>query len=354
MKKLCFDARMINHSGIGTYIRNILMRFQDFPHEVSVIVGPEAAAEHAFLRAFKLIETSAPIYSIEEQLKLPFLIPRCDLFWSMHYNVPLMPIRARTRMVTIHDVNHLALRGTLPQSIYAKMVLKAAASRSKHILTISQFSKGEIERFLGVSQGKVTAIHLGVDRAHFYPRGNEELRVRVREKYALPEKFILFVSNLAPHKNVRGLLVAWQKLELPGWQLVFVGREGRRSDWEDVSRERVVFLGKVDYNDLPLIYESAYASILPSFYEGFGLTPLESMSCGCPVIVSNAASLPEVCGASCIYVDPYSPEDIARGLKAMIADTALRERLKVAGLERALQFDWDRTARAHREIIESL
>ncbi len=363
MKKICVDARMIEHSGIGTYIRNILSRLTHSPYEISLIVDP-ALSKHTFLDSFRLIPTSAPIYSIQEQLKLPFLIPSCDLFWSPHYNIPLGPIRAQKRLVTICDVNHLAFMDllSLPQKIYAKNMIPQAVARSGHIITISHFSRTEIVKYTKISENKVTPIHLGVDRSHFYQRKDRDLLSAVRTKYGLPEKFIVFVSNLAPHKNIQGLLLAWEQLikDIPGWKLVFVGKKMKNTDWQllidqnPMLAQHVLFLGQVDYDDLPLVYENAHAMVLPSFYEGFGLTPLEAMSCGCPVVVSRAASLPEIFEDDAIYVDPYSSTDIANGLKTMISNVDLHQRLKISGLERCLRFDWDTTVEKHLEIIKEL
>jgi glycosyltransferase involved in cell wall biosynthesis len=217
-------------------------------------------------------------------------------------------------------------------------------------------------KYTSVSNDKITPIQLGVDRSHFFPRNDLILLDQIKKKYNLPNQFILFVSNLAPHKNVQGLLLAWGQLmkDIPEWKLVFVGKKTKNTDWQllidqnPMLAQNVLFLGEVDNKDLPLLYESAHATVLPSFYEGFGLTPLEAMSCGCPVVVSRAASLPEIFEDDAIYVDPYSPTDIANGLKTMISNVDLHQRLKTAGLERCLRFNWDKTVDQHLAIIEEL
>jgi glycosyltransferase involved in cell wall biosynthesis len=364
MKKICIDARMINHSGIGTYVRNLLIRLQHTPYQISIIADPASIPKCEFIKTFDIISLSAPIYSIEEQIKLPFLIPSCDLFWSPHYNIPLAPIRAKKRVVTICDVNHLAFIDQLSflQKTYAKGMIQQAVARSHHIFTISHFSSQEIAKYTAVPEDKITTIHLGVDRSHFYPRHDQILLGQISEKYHLPDKFILFVSNLAPHKNIKGLLLAWEHVikDFPEWKLVIAGKKMKNTDCQAVLHpdpllaKEVIFLGQVDYNDLPLIYENAHAMVLPSFYEGFGLTPLEAMSCGCPVVVSRAASLPEIFEEDAIYVDPYNPKDIAQGLKMVISNLDLHRRLKASGLERCLRFNWDKTVKRHLEIIEGL
>jgi glycosyltransferase involved in cell wall biosynthesis len=193
-------------------------------------------------------------------------------------------------------------------------------------------------------------IHLGVDRAHFYPR-NDLTAHRITDvlrKYRLPEKYLLFVGNLAPHKNVQGLLDSLNYLH-ERWKLVVVGvKIGTPFELKD-KYGQAIFLGAIDHQDLPFLYQGAYMTVHPSFYEGFGLTPLEAMSCGCPVVVSKIASLPEVCQDAAIDVDPSCPKSIARGVEQM---AALRDTFITKGLERSKRLSWDQSLKQHVEAIE--
>jgi len=362
MKELCIDVRMAFNSGIGTYVRNLVTQLKSGPFKLRLIADAEIVQKWPELKEFELILTTAPVYSIEEQIKLPFLIPRCDLFWSPHYNMPLLPIRAKKKIVTIHDVYHLAYGKTLslPKLIYAKAVINSAVRLADVVFTDSLFSKEEIVKYTRALREKIFVIPLGVDKDHF-KMASSGLDL-IKQKYQLPERFFLFVSNLAPHKNIERLLLAWNSLanEFVDWKLVLIGRKIKNSGWEKVVdqnpglKDRLLFLGQIDGQDLPAIYQLAYATVHPSLYEGFGLTPLEAMSCGSPVVVSTAASLPEVCGDSALYVDPYSVEDIARGMRKMILDKVLYTELRESGLKRSQDFNWNATARHHREIIERI
>jgi len=336
MKELCIDVRLAFNSGIGTYIRNLIAGLKNGPFKLRLIAHPETLPKWPLLSQFDLILSSSPLYSIEEQIKLPFLIPRSDLFWSPHYNIPLLPIRAKKRMVTIHDVYHLAFKHKLSaaKKIYASCVISQAAKRSDLIITVSEFSKLELIKYVGPSPEKIKVIHLGVDQTHFSIK-----------KESLPEKYLLYVGNLLPHKNVQGLLNALKYLKDPNLKLVIVSKT------TGAPSERVIYLNDVENKDLPSLYQNAYALVHPSFYEGFGFTPLEAMSCGCPVIASKAASLPEVCGDAAIYIDPYSPESIARGIEEV---AAVREVLKTKGFERVKKFNWDKTVKEHIEAIEKI
>jgi len=365
MKEICLDARMAFHSGIGTYLRNIIPLLQNGPFKVRLIVSTEIVKKWPEITSsFDLILSSASIYSIAEQVIVPLLVPRCDLFWSPHYNTPLIPVRARKRVTTIHDVYHLAYSKDLswPKRAYANAVMKNAVKISDHILTNSKFSKDEIMKYTGIDENKITAIHLGVDSSFFRPMQEGASQELVRKKYPLPQKYFLFVSNLAPQKNIGRLLLAWNILarDFPDWKLILVGRKAQAYAWEDILdqipflKNRVVLLGQVDNQDLPALYQLASGTVHPSFYEGFGLTPLEAMSCGCPVVVSKAASLPEVCGDSAVYVDPYDEQDIADGIRKIIEDQNIGLQLKEKGLKRSQKFTWKKTAEKHIEILDRL
>jgi glycosyltransferase involved in cell wall biosynthesis len=362
MKELCIDVRMAFNSGIGTYIRNLVKQLQKGPFKLRLIADEKSVEKWPLLKECDLILTSAPLYSIEEQLKLPFLIPSCDLFWSPHYNVPLGPIRAKKRVVTIHDVYHLAYGKTLslPKRTYAKIVINRATTLSDLILTDSYFSQDEIVKYTAVAKDKIQVVHLGVDHDRFRELKDETYLQSIREKYQLPQNYFLFVSTLAPHKNIDRLLLAWNELKKPDWKLVFVGRQVKNNTWKTIVdqnpslADKLLFLGEFDDRDLPALYQLAHATICPSLYEGFGLPPLEAMSSGCPVVVSNAASLPEVCGKSAVYVDPYSVDDIASGIRRMIEDQNLYASLKQAGLDRSREFTWDKTAKKHIEIMDNM
>ncbi|HUD02034.1 MAG TPA: glycosyltransferase, partial [Rhabdochlamydiaceae bacterium] len=156
---------MAFNSGIGTYVRNIVSLLKDGPFKMKLIANAEIIKKWPALASFDLISTSAPLYSIQEQIQFPFLIPSCDLFWTPHYNIPLFPIRAKKRVTTIHDVYHLAYGKTLslPKRLYAKAVIKVAATISDHIITDSTFSKEEIIKYTTTPREKITVISLGVD-----------------------------------------------------------------------------------------------------------------------------------------------------------------------------------------------
>jgi glycosyltransferase involved in cell wall biosynthesis len=331
MIELCIDVRMAFSSGIGTYIRETVPFFLNSPFKVTLLVHQP---NHPWCKGFEQIVFDTPIYSVSEQVQYPLKIPRCDLFWSPHYNVPLLPIRAKKRVATFHDVCHLVF-GSKTEKMYAKWVMRRALRRSDQLITVSEFSKSEIEKFIG--NGKLEVISIGVNSKRFIRKSYSN---EVRKKYQLPERFVLFVGNQKPHKNLKGLSRAFNKLKIPNLKLVLVGKGTQR--------------GIVDDEDLATLYSMAEAFVFPSFYEGFGLPPLEAMSCGCPTAVSKAASMPEVCGNASLYFDPSNDDEIAEAISKIVGHSETREVLIERGFERIKHFDWQKCAERHISLFEKV
>ncbi len=356
MKEICIDARMALHSGIGTYIRNILPYLKK--RCVLRVLAPLSLAEKwPALSTYDVIPLEAPLYSVQEQLRLPLKIPSCDIYWTPHYNIPLLPIRAKKRLVTIHDVYHLAFGHTLDllKRSYAKVFLTSAAFRSDHIITISQFSKDEIVKYIGVSREKITPILNGVCTDVFCTQ-------KTVSSYALPENYFLFVGVLAPHKNLSTLLRAWNLVlqKHSAYHLVLVGKKVKNVDYMKTLKEfpalqsRVMHLENVSNSELPVIYQSAKGFILPSIYEGFGLPPLEAMALKCPTIVSKVGGLPEASSDASLYIDPYNVKDISDKISLLIENRSLRETLIEKGLKRVEECSWEKAALAHLEVINGM
>jgi glycosyltransferase involved in cell wall biosynthesis len=346
MIDLCIDARMAEHSGIGTCIRHIAPLLTS-SFRVLLLVNKKGAA---WCDGMEQIEASSSIYSLTEQWQLPLKIPKVDLFWSPHYNIPLLPIRAKKRLVTIHDACHLALSHYLsfPERLYAKVVMQAASRLSDRVLTDSLFSKQELSRFLKTDD--IYVVPMAVNKTHFQPAQNT---VPIQQKYNLPSRFFLFVGNLKPHKNLLGLINAFEQGAFPEHHLVLVGKlHSLRHSIGPIEGKRILVLDNVPDADLPALYTLADLFILPSFYEGFGLPPLEAMCCHCPTIVSQAASLPEVCGNASLYFDPHNTQDMIRAMKQGLDS---RKILIEKGQKRVESFDWAKTTEEYkRHLLEIL
>jgi glycosyltransferase involved in cell wall biosynthesis len=356
-KTITVDARMIDASGIGTYISELLPRLTaERPGVQWVILGPgPLIQDHSWARAsnVRVIHFDSPIYSLREQIGLARRIPReTSLFWAPHYNIPLA-WRGRL-VVTVHDVAHLALPeffSGLHRQGYARFMFRRIRRSADGIMTVSEFTRTEFKRLVGLSRVSPDVVHIGVDQSWFQVAPSPTPH---------PKPYLLYVGNVKPHKNLSRLLDAFGKLatRIPCDLLILGKTEGFRTGDSEVQAAasrlapRVQLLGAVSHGLLKRYMAHAEALVLPSLYEGFGLPPLEAMACGCPTIVSRAASLPEVCGDAAQYCDPLDPASIAEAIMRVLQDSTLRETLRCRGLERARQFSWPRSARGTLSVLD--
>ncbi|EDM23173.1 Glycosyltransferase [Caminibacter mediatlanticus TB-2] len=349
---------MHNASGIGTYIKNIVP-FLLSNFDITLLGKKKELHNYDWINKVEIIECSSNIYSIKEQFELFKKIPKCDVFWSPHYNIPVLPIKAKKRIVTIHDVYHLAFYDTLnlKQKLYAKFMINQAVSKSDIILTVSEFSKNEIIKYTNTKK-EIKVIYNAINFNKFKVINNN--LEKLKNKYSLPNEFILFVGNVKPHKNLKRLLLAIKDLDI---NLVIVGKkDGFITGDESIKKlvtnanlkGKVYFTGYVKDEDIPVIYNLAKLFVFPSLYEGFGIPPLEAQACGCPVIVSNVASLPEVCGDSALYCNPYDVNDIKEKIEVLLNNEQLREELIQKGFENIKRFSWEKSAKKIIDVIEGL
>lgn len=359
--EIAIDARMINASGIGTYLQNMLSSICK-TYKTALLGDKEELLEYqATIISFK-----APIYSIKEVAVLPFLIPRCKVFWSPHFNVPVSAIRAEHIVTTIHDVFHLSFYRTLnrKQKIYAKLFYNSAASRSDKIITVSHFSKQEIIKHTTAKADRVKVIYNGVHQEAFARPFSETQGEAIRKRYKLPLHYILFVGNVKPHKNLQNLVAALEDTfkKDKGLFLVIVGKkDGFITGDNQVAglieaspllKERIVFTGFADKGDLPFIYQNAKLFVMPSVYEGFGLPPLEAMAANTLTAVSNQASLPEICKEGALYFNPYSTDDIKHTLeKALELSTEEEAEIKLKALKISQSYTWEKSRQEHIDLL---
>lgn len=352
-KHVVVDARMIAHSGIGTYIRSVLPLIAARGTFRLSLMGPvDLLEKHASSIPAGKIPMGSPIYKPREQWELPLKIPSCDLFWSPHFNVPLAPIRATRRLVSICDAYHLAH----PKSfgpvarLYAKILFRKAVDSAHRIITISEFSRSEIARLAG-GAGKLKVIPLAVD-----PGFNKSYEPR-----PIPDDYLLFVGNLKPNKNLGNLLRAFARIagHFPDLKLYVVGRvEGFmnpdnefQSLLQSLPEGRVKVVGEVSFSDLKNYYANAKLFVFPSRYEGFGLPLLEAMTFGLPIVSSSAGPLKEVGGDSVRYFDPENVVEMAETIREALVNPSPNR--AEAYRKRLDRFTWEACAETHLEVIES-
>jgi glycosyltransferase involved in cell wall biosynthesis len=354
---IAVDARMIEASGIGTCIAQWLPRLIAARSDLDfVLLGPASTLRElpwTHGSNVRVIGLDAPIYSLREQISLLHCTPRgTDVFWSPHYNIPLA-WRGRL-VVTIHDLAHLALPEMVDgahRRAYARFMFHRVSRSAEAIATDSDFTRTEFERLVGVRRAKPEVVHPGVDRSWFEVSASPAPH---------PGRYLLYVGNVKPHKNLGRLVEAFAQLRSGvECDLLIVGKnEGFLSPDTGLRGAaaalgpRVQLLGEVSQGLLKRYVAHAQALVLPSLYEGFGLPPLEAMACGCPAIVSQTASLPEICGDAALYCDPLDPASIAGAMLRVLTQPDLRDTLRCRGLQRARRFTWEGSAQTLLNIFD--
>ncbi|MGH2745590.1 MAG: glycosyltransferase family 4 protein, partial [Thermoleophilaceae bacterium] len=267
----------------------------------------------------------------------------------------------RTRLpeiVTLYDVQHHDLPRFFspPERALRRLTYDAAARRAAVVITPSEHSRERIVDVLAIPAERVEVVPGGIDRERFRtaPSAEDELLGSL----GLARPYIVYPANLWPHKNHERIIDALAAVGDRELDLVLTGRTyGRIGPLLTRARrsgvgERVHHLGYLKPEVLPAIYRAARAMVFPSLYEGFGAPPLEAMACGCPVTSSTRGSLAEVCGDAALALEPGSIESIAAAIEAIGFDDALRNRLRIAGLEQARRFSWEAAAARHTAIYE--
>lgn len=281
-----------------------------------------------------------------EQLDLPlFARRRRELLLNLASTGPTW---YRPQISTHHDityVRHPESFGRRFRAVYGIVVPRLIA-RSEGLLTVSEFSRGEIADHFGVDPARFTVVHNGAD-ARFHPGAG-----------ATGRPYLLAVSSPNAHKNFARMLAAFERFAdtHPDVELRVVGSQTNSFSRQryDGSHARVRFLGRVDDDELTALYRGAIAFVFPSLYEGFGIPPLEAQQCGCPVIAARAASLPEVLASSAVYVDPYDEADLTDAMSRVVDDPTLRANLVAAGLANAERFSWRASAQRVSDVIDEV
>ena len=342
------DSPEAQTTGSGQYAARLLAALKAVAPEVQVeCVSPRRRSNWAKLR-FEQVEFPRAAHRMNADIAF---VP----YWAP-------PLRSRVPVVaTVHDVIPVALpayRGGPLQRAYSSLV-RASSANATALLTDSEFSKADILRYLDVDADRVTVVPLAVE-PRFTPNVPDEDMARARERYCLPESYVLYLGGFDARKNIETLMQVYVWCgesigeEYPlvisgepstpvitdGGERLSLAEMAERLEISDVVR----FIGRVAEEDKPALYAGARCFLFPSTYEGFGLPPLEAMACGVPVVGSNAASIGEVVGNAGMLVEPKDARRMAGALIAACIEDDLHERLRQRALLRAAQFTWERTA----------
>lgn len=350
--------------GIGVYTLNLLRQLSKLKtHLRFVIYVNRSCAEHLdsiYFQDHCSLRWVSDLLSPDHRFRGHLLRLMYANFLSLKHRKSLIFATSqleavffrRKQIITIHDIIPLLFKKYhKKQYYYYKYILRHVLNSARGVITPSEHTKGLLIQMYGLDGTTIHVIHNGVRLGTVHRTAN----------YNETEKFILYVGRIVRMKNLEGVLRAFALIEdrVPH-KLVIAGNARKQLAREfevaqlpkyGISSDRVVFKGYVSTDEMVHLIRKAAVLVFPSFYEGFGLPPLEAMSYGCPVVVSNVASLPEVCGDAAIYVDPYDANSIAVGIQKVLVDNMLRQDLVRKGLEQAKLFSWPASAQQHLRIL---
>ncbi|MEM6612926.1 MAG: glycosyltransferase family 1 protein [Cyanobacteria bacterium P01_C01_bin.72] len=295
------------------------------------------------------------IWWYQTQLKQQLQNLQADLFFSPVYEGMFFP--NVPQIVTVHDLIPLKYPELSPKwKYYYRYGLPFLLKQSQRIICVSEYTKQDLVKTYRLNPDLIDVVYNGYDHNLFYPQPNP----KIIQKYSL-DKYFLYVGDMRFYKNLGRTLEAFERLPQQDCKFVITGKKDdffypqiARQVAQLKASDRIIFLDYVPTADLPALYSQAQALVFASLYEGFGLPVLEAMACGCPVITSQATSIPEVGGDSVFYVNPYDVDSIVQGMQQILSNLELQTSFKHKGLARAKLFSWDKTAQDTCHILGHL
>ena len=364
------DSREIQNgviTGIGRSLANFIEYFRKNEKKHQLILFSEKKIPYDLDGNVKQVSIDRSLTIVWDQLRLPQALKsfKIDLFFSPYYKVPLL-----TDTSVVNQILDLMFLEFLPYRkaigllgrFYYRLFGKVFAKKSISIITDSEHAKQDIIKNWNIDHNKIKVIPLGLGN-RYRPVNNLDLLNKVRNHFKLPDKFILYLGNFKPHKNVSFLVKVFKELEnkFLDYKLVLAGPIDEHGEKiknlvsEIGLQERVVFTDTIRESDFPeALISLAEIFVFPSLYEGFGLPPLEAMACGTPVVASNLTSIPEVVGDAGLLINPFNLKSMSNAIADLIEHPDKREFFRKKGLERAKRFNENDTAGKLFEHIISL
>ena len=357
--RIGIDARLLAYQrgGISTYIRRLVEQFGRIAPEHQVLALKSRKQDDGSLPAgaVQWHPLWTPPHHQLEQLALPLeLLPLAlEVLHSPDFIPPFF--RRCASVITVHDLSaHLFPETKTVDALRYYGQTERAARSAEAIIAVSETTRRDLERILGVPQQRVDVIHHGVDEK-YRPIDDKNAIASFCTSKGLPDSFMLWVGSLEPRKNLACLFEALAavggKLPRGRQSLILVGPMGWRFEetqkvYEKLGlQDRVIFYGPAQEEELVLLYNAAWAFVFPSIYEGFGMPPLEAMACGTPVLAAATPALEEVLGKAALFFDPHQPDQLAEQLLRLASDAQLIAELRAAGVEQARGFRWEDAAR---------
>jgi len=376
--KIGIDIRTLmdaEYSGVPEYTLNLIKEILrlDSNNEYKLFYNSFTNLENRIPKFegsnVKIIKTSYPNkifnYGFQKILDRPKIdeFMDVDVFFLPHMNFVSLS-RDVKKIIAIHDLSFLRYPDFFSwrKNIWHKIVnIKKLLDNFDVVVAVSENTKKDLIELCGVKPEKIKVIYSAIDKDYKKIEDQEKL-AKIKSKYNLPEKFILFLATLEPRKNVDGLIQAFDKFqekhsEFENYKLIIVGGKGWRGRkifeaWQKAkNKDKINFLGYIERNDKKYLYNLASLFVYPSFYEGFGFPPLEAIASGAPVISSNSSSLPEILKDNAILINPYDISEISEAIYQMISHDRLRKKISGKALDYARNFSWEKTAREYIDLF---
>lgn len=372
MIKVGIDGRAASWyrgTGLGTYSYQLLnsLNNNDKNNNYLIFLPKENKLDISFNNNF----TGTQIFqdrrnNFWDEVNIPVILKNTDV---QLYHVPQngvgMPREKNCRyVITLHDVIPCRMPETVSEkylNIFSN-VMPEILSRCDGVITVSNFSKNDIASQFNFPKEKIYVTHLAGESI-YHPIDTKFCKNFIKEKYKIEDDFILYVGGFSPRKNILSLINAFSQLQnvyKKKINLVIVGQKGKSYEiYKKRTQElhiegSVIFPGYIPMEELPYFYNAAEIFVYPSFYEGFGLPPIEAMSCGTPVIASNVTSMPEVLQDAAILIAPSDVDGLCLAIKDILSDEQLKHSLILKGFKRASSLSWDKTALETIEIYKKI
>lgn len=363
-------AKWYRGTGIGTYTHELIRSLNIIDDKNNYLIFMPKCDSLSNLNSNFSIEPveSNDCNSFWDDVKVPNILKNSDMEL---YHVPQNGVGISKninckKVITLHDIIPLRMPETVSER-YLKIFndeLPDILNNCEGIITVSEFSKNDIAKEFNFPKENIYVTPLAAEEI-YKPLSKCQCKKIITDKYGIKEDFILYVGGFSPRKNILGLIESYSKLPYTTrekFKLIIIGRKGpsyakykERSESLGVSSQ-VIFTDFVPLEDMPIFYNATEVLVYPSFYEGFGLPPLEAMACGTPVIASNVTSIPEVCYESALLIDPNDIDALSYNIQKVLDNSLLKLTLVNKSLNRSSEFSWAKTAQdtlnAYNDILK--
>ncbi len=375
--RIGIDARLYGpeHTGLGRYVTNLVDNILKLDKENNYVLFVTRKHKYDFVASdkLKIVVADVTVYTFAEQLLLPFIFgkEKLDLLHVPHFNAPILYFGKL--IITLHDLIKHSSKGpeTTTRNYFSHTLIRAAyyletylvARKACKILVPTNFVKAEATRILKIKPDKITVTYEASDNSLKKMSLTAKEKIKVLHKYGLTQPFLIYTGNLYPHKNVDLLIEAVVEhnknkevdlcLAIVCARSVFYERAAKKIE-KFAAGDRVKLLGFVDDIELSKLYSLSLALVHPSKMEGFGLTGLEAMNVGLPVIASNSTTLPEVYGDACLYFDPNSLSSLVDAIEEIIKKPEVREKLSFLGPKQVKKYSWKKMAKETLDVYKTI